>query len=896
MSFPIPSKTTLPLLSALLLAVTTSYLRGEQAATPAWEQAGWGGGGYFYCAAYHPAQDGVIYMGGDVGGAYKTEDHGLHWRTINNGLASYGVFSLAVDRSNPQTVYAATEGGLCKSTDAGEHWQKLPQTGKKELHITGEKGKSIRSVAVDPTNGNIVYAASPAGKVYKSTDGGQTWAVSYEKKAAGEEPGVLRVQYGKVNSAFFGDIWLPVVFPSDAKASDCIGIGFTLKGDGSLPKDSFLILKTKNGTTYRSKNLNTLYQDTEWRDIVLKAGDFVLDPDFVKKNPDAAASASAVPDWSSVVRLDLPCSGPLPTTPVVSRLKKFHFAFAPAKAGGEPRLVPIVDFATPDVAKALQTAGNIRIGPPAGEPILSVAVAPSDPSRVIAATSSSGLVLSLDSGKTWKELDTPKKAASATFDHSDPNVIYGAFFADGIFKSADGGSTWAKISGSFPDKTEILEVAVSSANPLDLYAIGKVGWTGLFAFSNDGGETWQSQTKKLEGGAIWGYPTNLYVDAASGNPSLDGLYNKGTTALLSAPTNITINPTDPKEIFVSANWRSILSKDGGHSWTERDRGADISCITDIRFLNGKTYTTAMDEGSFVSDNNGATWRELWPLKHVDDLSGHNWRIAVNEINGAERIIATASPWTATPDRVIRSDDGGKTFQVVKAGLPDYIIAPNTMWGRGHPRALAVDPNDPKVVYLGIDGDAAGGKSGGGIFKSLDGGVTWAQLPNQPGSRRMFNGLAVDPTDSNRIFWATCAEGGGVWRSQDQGESWEHVFRNEIFIWNVAVAADGTIYCSGEQLWCSKDQGKTWKRLTNFPEKNRAMVGFELHPKDPNTIWVATTNWGNTCTGAVYKTTDGGETWTDITGNLPYVGPEILRFNPATNELWAGWVGLFKIKQ
>ena len=148
-------------LAALLLPLSCPTARAADPA-PKWEPCGWGGGGFYYAAAYHPTQKGVIYMGGDVAGVYKSEDNGRTWRLINNGLADYGVFSLAVDRMNPQTVYAATEGGLCKSIDAGEHWKLLPMTKRKELRITGEKGKSIRAIAVDPTDGHNVYAASPA--------------------------------------------------------------------------------------------------------------------------------------------------------------------------------------------------------------------------------------------------------------------------------------------------------------------------------------------------------------------------------------------------------------------------------------------------------------------------------------------------------------------------------------------------------------------------------------------------------------------------------------------------------------------------------------------------------------------------------------------------------------
>ena len=198
--------------------------------------------GFDHAAAFHPARDGVIYMGGDVAGVYKSEDHGRHWRLINNGLADYGVFSLAVDRMN-QTVYAATEGGLCKSTDGGEQWKLLPQTERKNLRITGEKGRSIRAIAVAPNDGNVVYAASPGGKVYKSSDGGQTWKAVYEKQSEGESADLLRVQFGKVNDAYFGGIWMPFAFPTNLKSADCIGFGMSFKGDKTLPQDCFLTLR-----------------------------------------------------------------------------------------------------------------------------------------------------------------------------------------------------------------------------------------------------------------------------------------------------------------------------------------------------------------------------------------------------------------------------------------------------------------------------------------------------------------------------------------------------------------------------------------------------------------------------------------------------------------------------
>lgn len=858
-------------LSFLLGLFLATTMEPVQAATEQWQQAGWGGGGFFFAAVHHPTRDGVIYLAGDVNGVYKTEDNGLHWRVINQGIASYAVYSLATSPSEPEIVYAATEEGLSKSSDGGEHWRTLPHTGPKELRITGERKLSIRAMAVDPCDGRIVYAASPGGKVYKSLDGGETWAVSYEKKAIAEENGALRVQFGKINGEYYGDFALQVSPPKEG--ASVRGIGFTMRGDGAMPKDCFLVLKTADGVAFRSRNLNGIFGETGSRDVVLSAGEFELDAAYLKTHPEAAGRGFGDQDWGQVVRLDLACSGALPSEAVVGWFTRF---FLRLKDGsGQPDRL-IRDF---KADASMQTFGNIHIGPAASGPIYSVAVSASDPSRVVAATHDSGLLLSRDAGRTWKPLATPAQAAHATFDPSNSDVLVGAFFKKGVMRSNDGGKRWTRISKGIATNSEMLEVALSPANPNDLYAIGAVDWNGACYVSHDAGETWSKMNK-------------IRTDPAT-NPTLDGVH--GGTASLSAPRNLTINPRNPKEIFISANWRPCLSTDGGQTWTERSAGADISCVTDIRFLRGKTYVTAMDEGALVSDNGGERWRQLWPIKHTPGLSGHDWRVSVHEVDGVTRILSTATPWYKVPTCVVRSEDDGKTFLPTQEGLPDYVIRPNTMWGQGHPRALAVDPSHPQTVYLGIDGDAVSGKGGGGVFRSTDGGATWSQLPNQPASRRMFYGLVVDPTNSKRLFWGASGQGGGVYRSEDEGGSWLPVFSNENFIWNILATTDGTLYCSGQNLWRSTDHGKSWEQVTRFPQ-GRSIVGLEADPRNSRIIWISAVSWKNRPDGAIYKTVDGGTTWQEITGNIPHVKPLVLRFNPEAGELWAGGVGLYKIRQ
>lgn len=861
-------------LGAVLLISAIQSARAADAAAK-WEPCGWGGGGFYWAVAYHPTQKGVIYLGGDVAGVYKTEDNARTWRLINNGLSNYGIYSLAVDQKNPNTVYAATLGGLAKSTDGGEHWQLLPNTGPKELRITGERNRSIRTVAVSPADGNIVYAASPGGKVYKSTDGGQSWKTVFEKKLEPELPGVL---YVKCSPPFAG-IFFGVKIPAGLKSEDCAGFGFSIKGDKSEPIDAFVVIKNSDGV-YRSKNLSEFYKNDGWQDVVLTSKDFSIEPIFAKENREKATTIPVYPNFSTMSQVNFNCN----TKSGVSacRLSKFFLAVTRSPDGKtgtatKPILLTVKDFLE---NKAVQTYGSIYAGNPEVGPAYSVAVSTKAPALVIVATASSGLILSEDAGQTWREMDVPKSASNAVIDPSDPNIIYGAFFTDGIRKSIDKGKTWTNISEGLAPNFAVKEVAVSPENSQNVYAIGAIGWGGGFYLSNDGGKTWKNSS-------------SVNVDA-EGDPTY--CTGGGGTTALSIPTNLAINPFNPKELFISANWRNVLSEDGGTTWNERNRGADITCVTDIRFSEGRTYVSAMDEGTFVSEDNGLKWNQLWPHKYSTEFTGHNWRVAVTNIDGDDRIIGTCSPWGDTKcARVVVSTDGGFSFKVTTTGLPNYVIRNNTMWGAGYPRALSVDPKNPKTVYLGIDGDPSVGKKGGGIFKSEDGGYIWDQLPNQPSGRRMFYGLMVDPTDSKRIFWGACGSNGGVHRSEDGGASWKKVFSSEDWIYNLLVTNEGVVYATGKNVWRSTDHGTTWKKLTSF-SNDRTIVGLEADPRDSKTLWISVVTWDVSSQGAVLKTTDGGTSWKDITGDLPYVKPLVLRFNPKTSELWAGGVTLHKLKQ
>jgi photosystem II stability/assembly factor-like uncharacterized protein len=682
----------------VITALLGARVRAAEAAH--WEQCGWGGGGFYWSCAFHPAKQSVIYLGGDVGGVYKTEDGGRQWRFANDGLTNYAVYALAVDPSSPDTVYAGTEGGICKSTDAAAHWKLLEATAPNALNITSQRDKSVRNIAVAPTDSRIVYAGTVDGRILRSADGGGAWSVVYKSDAAGSVGGL--------------------------------------------------------------------------------------------------------------------------------------------------------------------------------------AVCASNPRLVLAASTGEGVLRSADAGATWQAAGTAKDARSVAI-APDGRVAYAACGKDGVLRSSDGGASWAATGSGIDPKCVVVEVAVDPSDPSRVCCIGTDGWNGFFYYSEDGGATWTpSRTMRRDFDADPTLPDDLGGRA-------------GGTCALSRPANLALDPAHPERLFIAGNWRPCISQDGGRTWQESDRGADITVVTDIRFCEGRTYVTAMDEGLMVSPDGGASWRQLVPLKYDPAVSGHQWRVSVRPGRQGDHIVSTCSPWDRSINLALVSDDGGRTFQVSGKGLPERRPTADTMWGQGYARALAADPSDPDVFYMGIDGAPQEGQPSGGVFRSADGGLTWQRTAGQPGSRRMFYGLVVDPTDTKRLFWGCCGTEGGLWRSDDAGSNWTRVFSNETWLFNATVSPGGAVYAAGHDLWRSIDHGATWTRLTSFGD-SRDIVGLQVKPGDENTVWLTKISWNASATGSIYKTTDGGKSWADITGDLPYRQCKVLRYDPATGYLWAGGTGLFRLKQ
>ena len=139
-----------------------------------------GGAGRINFVRFHPSTPSTIYVGAPAGGLWKSTNGGASWSTNTDNLAVIGVSDLAIDPSNPTTMYLATGDGdagdtrslgVLKSTDGGATWA---ATG---LTWTVNQGYRIRRLAINPNNPAVIMAATSAG-IYRTTNGGSTWALN----------------------------------------------------------------------------------------------------------------------------------------------------------------------------------------------------------------------------------------------------------------------------------------------------------------------------------------------------------------------------------------------------------------------------------------------------------------------------------------------------------------------------------------------------------------------------------------------------------------------------------------------------------------------------------------------------------------------------------------------
>ena len=847
-----------------------------------WTWCGWGGGGWFWSSAADPVDRNTFYMGGDVNGIWKTIDGGKSWRFVNNGLQNYGVYSLAVAPSDRNTVYALTEDGVAASRDGAKSWTACKDTSRGGLGVVASRGGSVHALAVDPRNPRVVWAGGKNGRLAKSVDGGENWDnidyMSARKPVEGEiaKP-VSGAGFALVNVAANNMDWANYVriqkFVSQAGEdwSDCSSVSVKV----FLPKDApaglaATIVVQSGGWVWKEGPMKNL-EPGKWTAIEYPLSTY--------------ADAKSVNMVHFVIRTNgKGFKGDVSLDEFVVKGASRKVVLGEWDGADVEGWKVSPDNNTKSITKSVTTSKAPKSAP-AGSPIATVAVSGANPDLVFVCQQKHGLFRSADGGRTWKHMVEAPAGARCVFwgGKKAPKTWFGAFGKSGVFVSKDDGLTWTNLNAPIEGNMGARDVVVNWNDLKIIHAIVEEGFSGYIASTRDGGATW-TKNKKFE-------PDRVK------NPTLP---EDGMRTSMSGLENLAISPADPNYMHMSGNWNPCFSHDCAQTWFESVNGCDITCFHDVQHLGKNTYGAAMDEGTCATYDNGDTWTALYPRRWKGGYSGHHWRVLPQKLaDGRTRVICTISPWAYNGDhpvRVVVSEDGGKTFEDAK-GLPTYRTHANTMWGEGHGRAIAADPTNPDIIYLGIDGDPEKGNAGGGVFKSTDGGKNWKQLASQPGSRRMMYGLKVDPTNPKRIVWGACGATAGVYISEDAGESWTKVPNLNDWMFNVEITPKGTIYAGGSQLWRSDDHGKSFRAVTKL--SGATAVGIAIDPADENRVWFSASTWdGNSSPNltGIFESTDGCKTWKDISGDHPYRKPLVLRYNADTKYLWSVGTAAFRIKR
>jgi photosystem II stability/assembly factor-like uncharacterized protein len=253
--------------------------------------------------------------------------------------------------------------------------------------------------------------------------------------------------------------------------------------------------------------------------------------------------------------------------------------------------------------------------------------------------------------------------------------------------------------------------------------------------------------------------------------------------------------------------------------------------------------------------------------------------------------------------VFKSIDYGRTWQPIFDDQPTASIG-----------AIAVSISNPNVVYVG-SGEGLHRPDlsiGDGVYKSTDAGKTWAHLGL--GDGQQIAQLAVDPKNPDRVFVAVAGhpygpnEERGVYRSVDGGNTFEKVLYRDQNVGANDVQVDpsnpvivyaalwesregpwenGVFNGDGGGIFKSTDGGKTWRQLTNGLPGNIVQANIAIAPSAPKTLFAAV----RTKTIAkLYRSDDGGETWRGTTddprpglgiggGDLP-----VVRFDPKNPQI------------
>lgn len=583
---------------------------------------------------------------------------------------------------------------------------------------------------------------------------------------------------------------------------------------------------------------------------------------------------------------------------------------------------------------------------PSGGSVSQLEIDPQHPATMYAGTLGAGVFKSLDGGGHWARasggLPPDTLVLQMELAPSEPSTVYAQVYSSArLFRTVDGGASWAPVA-SPPESPSINSIEV---DPADARKVFLSTSSGLFR-SDDGGGSWSLVGEGVlsrDARHVAIAPTDprvVYADAGGDvMRSADGGRSWDRRTRISENLDVfVVSPDDPNTLYTFGSDDAVSrSTDGGTTFTELFKAPVLSgSVSDFAVAPGdpSRMYLAVPNGGFTSADRGATWTPLPPLpvgqirdvevspadagaafvgshRGLFRLGGASWRVASRGIAGQEirgLAVAPSRPRTVYAgtwgDGVARSRDAGATWR--RAGLPGTIVY-----------SLAVAPRAPGTVLAAV---------AGGVARTRDGGAHWSAGKRLP--RDDYRAVAIAPS-APRVAYAGTFES-GLFRTGDGGRSWRRT-KLGATIFSIAVhpRRPRTLWAAGAGLYRSRNGGRTWKTLpidsgieldavVVDPRHPRVLyLGIDggavikstdggdswsapiarpplssveaiaIDPRHPGTAYAGGYDAEVTGRGGVFRTIDGGATWTDITGGMTTTWTASLALSPDGSRLYAG---------
>ncbi len=566
-------------------------------------------------------------------------------------------------------------------------------------------------------------------------------------------------------------------------------------------------------------------------------------------------------------------------------------------------------YKTTDAGKNWTSVGLETVGS-----IGKIIVDPNDPDRLwvaamgdlFGATDDRGVYRSTDGGQNWtKVLFISQKAGAIdlVLDPTDPDRIYAATWertrtpenntyggADsGIYRSTNGGTDWTELTNGLPTFAEQkgrIGLTISASQPNILYAFYATtdGWTQGVYRTDDAGDSWQNMNAiginsvpfMWWFGKIFVHPENpsqIYLSGFNTERSVDNGASWSTVfndAHVDQHT-VFIHPANPDLVVIGNDGGVYLSFDGGLNHAKLNNLPITQFYTcEIDFLQPEAlYGGTQDNG----------------CQRTPDGQLDNWEVLfwgdgfVNLVNPLDNNILYAE---SQRGNLVRSNDGGQFYSSVLFGIDP---GDRNNWNT----PVVFDPNDPSIMYYGTQR----------LYRSTNGADSWEaiseDLSDGPGSGSQTFGtitsISVSPLDPNIIYVGT--DDGNISWTTNLGEQWENISDDLPVRWVTSVAADpadikvayatfsGYRYYSNEpHVFKTSDNGINWEDISgNLPDVpvNKILI------LEPGRLVIATDI-------GVFISEDDGASWEMLGAELPNVVVTDLDYHDPTSTLVAATYG------